>query len=172
MSNLEKYVDELLIFMSDEIENNAAMLNNIVFNFSFSYTEKYFNAEDKYFDDGEDLTNFKVIAKIKDNEFLKKVLMKALNEQYIKNTAMGNSEFSRIALTENGFRKSKAIKLNRIEKKKKLFTYAFEKLIVPILVSIITAFVASYITTEFKNKNINNELEMLKKDIEWIKQSK
>lgn len=54
MNKLEKYVDELLIFMSDEIENNAATLNCIVFNFSFSYTEPYFNAEDKYFADGKD----------------------------------------------------------------------------------------------------------------------
>lgn len=98
--------------------------------------------------------------------------MKALNGQYIKNTTIGNSEFSQIALTDNGYRKSKAIKLHRREKKKKLFTYPFEKLIVPILVSIISAFVASYITTELKNKNINKELEILKKDIEWIKQSK
>jgi hypothetical protein len=170
MNELEKYLDELLIFMANEIECNASTLNMTEFNFSFAYNEKYFNAEDEKFEDGEDLKNFKATFKVQDNELIKKVLMKALNEKFIERNGM--SEFSRIQLTDNGFKKSKAIKLNRRENKKKWLSYPFEKLILPILLTIITAFIASYITSEIQNKNIATELETLKKDIEWIKKNK
>ena len=47
MSKLEKYLDELLIFMADEIEKNAGTTKTIEFNFSFEFIEKYFNADDE-----------------------------------------------------------------------------------------------------------------------------
>lgn len=171
MNDLEKYLDELLIFMADEIEAKASTLDFTEFDFSFAYTEKYFNSEDEKFEDGEDLENFKVNIKVQDNELIKKVLMKALNEKLIKRISMGGREFKGIQLTENGFRKSKDIKLNRRENKKKWLTYPFEKLILPIVVSIITALIASYITSDIQNKNITKELETIKKEIEWIKQN-
>ena len=62
------------------------------------------------------------------NELIKKVLMKAINEESIKRTVIGGREFSKIQLTDNGFRKSKAIKLNKIENNKKWLKYIFEKL--------------------------------------------
>lgn len=162
MNNLEKYLDELLIFMTDDIENNAFQLNHTQFNFSFACLEN---------EEGEDLMKFKTIVKIQDNELIKKVLMKAINEQCIEQIQYSN-EFNKIILTEKGFKKSKAIKLNRKEKKKKWIGFFLEKLILPILVSIITGFVASYITSEIQNKSIKIELENLKKDIEWIKQKR
>ena len=55
MSKLEKYLDELLIFMADEIEKNAGTTKTIEFNFSFEFIEKYFNADDERFEDGKDL---------------------------------------------------------------------------------------------------------------------
>ncbi len=44
--------------------------------------------------------------------------MKAINEGLIKRTVIGGHEFRKIQLTDNGFRKSKAIKLNKIENNK------------------------------------------------------
>ena len=78
----------------------------------------------------------------------------------------------KIQLTDNGFRKSKAIKLNKIENNKKWLKYIFEKLFLPILVSIITVLITFYITSKIQNKNVNNELENIKKEIEWLKQKK
>lgn len=172
MNNLEKCLNELLIFMADEIESKAFTLNLAEFNFSFAFTEKYFNAEDENFEDGEDLKNFKATIKVQDNELIKKVLIKAINKQYIKQIEMGGPEFNKIQMTDNGFKMSNAIKLNRRENKKKLVSYPFEKLILPIIVPTIAALITSYITSEIQNKNIVNELETLKKDIEWIKQNK
>lgn len=172
MDKLEKYLDELLIFMADEIEKNAGTTKTIEFNFSFEFIEKYFNADDERFEDGKDLKELKKIINIKDNELIKKVLMKAINEELIKRTVIGGREFSKIQLTDNGFRKSKAIKLNKIENNKKWLKYIFEKLFLPILVSIITVLITFYITSKIQNKNVNNELENIKKEIEWLKQKK
>ncbi len=169
---LEKHLNKLLVFMTDEIENNASTIQNTVFNFSFEFVEKYLNAPDQKFEDGEDLKKFKKTIKTIDNELIKKVLMKAINEELIKRTVIGGREFSKIQLTDNGFRKSKAIKLNKIENNKKWLKYTFEKFFLPILISIITVLITFYITSKIQNKNVNNELENIKKEIEWLKQKK
>ena len=65
ISKLEKYLDELLVFMADEIEKNSGTTKTVEFNFSFEFIEKYFNVDDERFEDGEDLKEFKKIINIK-----------------------------------------------------------------------------------------------------------
>lgn len=161
MGKIEKYVDELLIFMVDKIDKNASILTMEEFNFSFK-------DDLKKVEEGEDLKNLKIIIKEKDDKLIEQVLMKASNEKLIEKTVFCGSKFNKIKLTPKGLDKSKDIKLNKEETKNKWASYISEKLLFPIIVSIITVIVASY----FNNKNFNKELENLKKDIEWIKQNK
>lgn len=168
MDKAEKYLEELLIFMADEIDNNGSRLKATIFDFSFSYTQKYMNAKDETFQDGEDLQKFKLANKLKDNKTIAMALFKGLNEKSIEHYSISGQKFSNLKLTDNGYRKSRAIRLNRKENKKKPWTYLFEKLIIPIVVALITALATSYVT----NNEVNKKIETLEKDIKWIKQNK
>ncbi|MEA3315656.1 MAG: hypothetical protein U9Q30_07380 [Campylobacterota bacterium] len=169
MNKLDKYFEELLIYMASQIEENASTLHNTTFNFNLFHSIQTDNKEVK---DGEDLISLKSIIKINDNKIIEKILMKALNEKCIEYTTMSGGNFNSIGLTENGFRRYKAIKLNRKENKKIFFTYPIDKIIIPILISLITAVLASYITSNIQNTKLNEEIQNLRKDIEWIKLNK
>jgi len=171
MNKTNECYEKLLAFMYQTIEEKAVNFNHIVFNFSFARTEKYFNAEDEFIAEGEDLREFKANYKKFDNETIKKALVKAQNEKEVQ-MSMCNSEFQRVQLTEHGFTKGKAILYNKETKRKNLWKYLLDRFLVPVLVSVVTAVVVAYTTTWIQSNEINSEIEILKKDIEWIKQNK
>tara|TARA_R110002033_G_scaffold414_1_gene4026 strand:- start:23918 stop:24322 length:405 start_codon:yes stop_codon:yes gene_type:complete len=132
------------------IEQNAYSRNSVRFNFKFSKTEKYFTKHpDEIFTEGEDLTEFKNKTKLRDDELIKKALVKALNENLLKKTVT-NGEFNNLEFTEKGMMNAKAILLNRKESKKKIFTYPLEKFIVPLITASLIAFATSYITNKIQ----------------------
>ena len=171
MNKTNDCYEKLLTFMYQIIEEKAVNFNHLDFNFSFARTEKYFNAEDELIADGENLKEFKANYKKFDNETIKKALVKAQNEKEVK-TSMGNPEFQRVRLTEHGFTKGKAILYNKETKRKNLWKYLLDRLLVPVLVSVVTAVLVAYTTTWIQSNEINSEIKLLKKEIEWIKQNK
>jgi hypothetical protein len=177
MNKLDDYMQELLIFMKNEVEDKAVPLNTIHFNFSLSTTERYFNAPDEVIPDGEDLITFRKIVKINDNTIFKKIFSKAKNEGYIKCPYMNGKDNSVIELTGNGLKMAKAIQANKKSAPKKAITNITDKIIYPIVSGVISAVLASvisyFIMSNFQDKKIdtmNIEIKKLKKDITWMKQ--
>lgn len=173
MSKIDRYVEKLLVFMSSEIEDNATPLNNTIFDFHFSQTVIYFNADDEKIPEGEDLIAYKKMAKLSDNILVEKILNKAFNEKYITYRGMGNRGFKDLQLTENGFRMAKAIRLNQKSKYSQFLIYTRDKILVPFVVSVITAISIFYVMSYLKaNEQIllKDKVEKLEKEIAWIKQ--
>lgn len=173
MSNIDKYVEELILFAYKDIEENAHNRNFVRFNFSFAKTEKFLsNHPDEDISDAEDLVEFKKETKLTNNDMIRKALVKAMNEDHFKVTVMNGREFSNLEFTEKGMRMAKAILLNKKESKKKLITYPLEKIIIPVVVASLIALITSYITTEYQNDKVNNKIENLEKEIKWLKEQK
>lgn len=176
MNKLDDYIEDLLLYMKSEIEDKAAPLNAVTFNFSLSTKEQYFNAPDEVIPEGEDLTAFRKVVNITDNSVFEKIFAKAINEKYIKYPYI-NSKSNAIQLTENGLRMAKAIQANRKFAPKKAIANITDKIIYPIVSGVISAVLASvisyFIMSNFQDKKIdtmNTEIEKLKKDITWMKQ--
>jgi len=150
MNTLDNYVEQLLLFMSHEVEEKSLPLNTTTFDFNFEDTIQYINSDDKTFE-GDSLVAFKQKSRIDDNKVMSQILMKALNEKYIKyrHQHLNRKAFEGLCLTDNGFRLAKAIRVNRKSKYKRAITYFSEKILIPFLVSIFTAvsiyFIMSYI---------------------------
>jgi len=175
MNKLDDYIEELLLYMKSEVEDKAARLNEITFNFNLSTKEQYLNAPDEIIPEGEDLTAFRKIVNITDNSVFEKIFAKAINEKYIEYPYI-NSKSNAIQLTENGLRMAKAIQVNRKSAPKKAITNITDKIIYPIVSGVISAVLASvisyFIMSNFQDKKIytmNTEIEKLKKEIKWIK---
>jgi len=176
VNKLDDYIGDLLLYMKSEIEDKAAPLNAVTFNFSLSTKEQYFNAPDEVIPEGEDLTAFRKVVNITDDSVFEKIFAKAINEKYIKYPYI-NSKSNAIQLTENGLRMAKAIQANRKSAPKKAITNITDKIIYPIVSGVISAVLASvisyFIMSNFQDKKIdtmNTEIEKLKKDITWMKQ--
>lgn len=171
-NEINKYADELIIFAYKEIEENAYNRNIEWFNFEFSKSEKYIsNHDDEIFPDGEELKKFKEKTKLTDDEFIKKGLVKNINEKlFTRKTICG--EFNNLEFTEKGMMKAKAILLNKKEAKKKFFSYLSDKIIIPIVVASLIAIATSFITTKYQNNEINKKVESLEKEIIWLKEQK
>ncbi|RLA77565.1 MAG: hypothetical protein DRG78_17150 [Epsilonproteobacteria bacterium] len=161
MDNLDKYLDDLLLFMANEIEDKSFQREHATFNFQLSSSNE----------DGDDLKEFKNIVNINNNDIIEQILMKAINENYI-NTRPYCQKFSGIYLEDTGFKRAKAIKFNRKNSKKKILTNSLDKFIAPIVIPIISAVIVAYLTSNIQNNQLSNEIEKLKRDIEWIKQKK
>ena len=165
---LEKYVEVLVLYMKDELEDKAFSINNTTFDFTFSRAKRYVNAsDDEVISDGEDLIAFKKLSKISDNKTIEQVIAKAMNENYIKYMGTGTNS---ILLTDLGLRMAKAIQINQISLIKKSLTYFADKVLVPLMVSLITAISTYYVMSYIKDKEINKEIKYLKEEIIWIKQ--
>ncbi|MDK2065431.1 hypothetical protein PT447_10885 [Aliarcobacter butzleri] len=169
---IDEYADELILFTYKEITENALNRNSYWFNFEISKIETYIsNQENNLIPDGEDLKNFKIKTQLTDDGIIKKALVKNINEKlFIRKTI--NGEFNNLEFTEDGMKKAKAILLNRKEKKKKILTYSFDKILVPIIVASLVAIITSYITTKLNNDEINKKIESLEKEIKWLKEQK
>ena len=170
MNKLDLYIDELLIFMKNDIENNALPLNNTIFNFSLSTTEKFFNAEDEAISEGADLSAFRKIIKITDNSMFEKIFVKATNEGYIKNPYRNGRNYASIQLTDNGLRMAKALQLNKKSASKKIINFTTNKILLPIIVSVSTAIIVALVMSYIQQQKVTPEIEELKKEIKWIKQ--
>lgn len=173
MEKLEQYIEELLLYMKNEIEDKAEQLNMAGFNFSLSTKEQYFNAPDEIIPDGEDLIAYKKIVKINDNTMFEKIFAKAKNEGYIKCQFMSDRNNASIQLTNNGLRMAKAIQANRKSSPKKAITHITDKIIYPIVSAVLSAVVIYFVMSYFQDREINTmntEIENLKEDIAWMKQ--
>lgn len=173
MNKLDTYIEELLIFMKNEIEDKALPLNNTTFNFSLSTTEQYLNAEDKTFPDGEDLIAFKKVVNITDRTIFDQIFSKAINEKYIKYPFINGKSYSSVQLTDTGLKMAKAILLNRKSAPKKAISNITDKLIYPVVVGVILAIVTPVVMSYFQDKKMeqmSKDIKQLQKDIKLMKQ--
>lgn len=84
----DKLIDTLLIFRKDEIEKRGLTLDRLTFNFSLSETQKYFNAEDEILPEGEDLTAFKKLSGISNEDF-QTIINICQTHEYVENKFVG-----------------------------------------------------------------------------------
>lgn len=165
---LDKYVEILLVYMKNVLEEKAFSINIAEFNFNFSEIKHYMNSNDEVTPDGEDLIAYKKLSKITDNKIIEQVIAKAINENFIKYRGMSGG--NKIQLTESGLRMASAIQINQVSKVKFFFTYFTDKILVPLIVSIITAVSTYYAMSYIKDNEANQELKKIKDEIVWIKQ--
>lgn len=169
---IDEYADELILFTYKEITEKALNRNSYWFKFEINRIETYIsNHENSIIPDGEDLKNFKIKTQLTDDEIIRKALVKNINEKLFTRKSI-NGEFNNLEFTEKGMMKAKAILLNRKEKKKKILTYSFDKILVPVIVASLIAIATSYITTKLNNEEINKKIESLEKEIKWLKEQK
>ena len=97
----EELINSLLMYMKNDIESTGDTIKSAMFNFSFSYTEKYFGDHpDEIISEGNDLKAFKEIINISDDEF--DVVFKTCKTHgYLKNMFCGGGN-NGIQLTEKG----------------------------------------------------------------------
>ena len=105
MDKFTSYLEELLIFMANDIEQKASSLQNTFFYFDFLDTKQQFHTTE-----GEDLQKFKQISNLKDDELIKEILLEALDENYIQRSYLNGRSFDNIVLTPKGFQKAILIK--------------------------------------------------------------
>jgi hypothetical protein len=175
MNKLDTYIEELLIFMKNEIEDKALPLNATTFNFSLSTTEQYFNADDETFPNGDDLIAFQKVVNITDNTIFEQIFSKARNEGYIKNAYISGKSNEAVQLTDNGLRMAKAIHINRKSAPKKAISKITDKLIYPVVAAVISAIVISVVMSYFQDKKVeqmSKDIKQLQKDMKWMKQKR
>lgn len=110
--NKEEIIDKFVCFMKNELEKDGYKINQAHFNFALSYTERYFNHHDERTQEGADLTKFKNICKISDDEF-KTVINSCLTNNLVKEFGGNEHDYSIIYLTEKGLARA-----NCVEKEK------------------------------------------------------
>lgn len=164
MSNEEKVLDKLLIFMKDEISKQGKQLDHLMFNFKPSSTLHYFHTPTTTFPDGDDLIEFKKILHPKKHNLILAALNKAITEGLIKDRL--NEKYVAMRLTEQGLARAKSSEANEKMKWKIRTDYFFDKVCVPLIVAIAVTLIANYLS----QKDTNEEIKSLKKEIEWIKE--
>lgn len=108
----EDAIDKLVCFMKDELEKDGHKIEHVHFDFSFSYKEKYFNHADKIIEEGEDLTQFKSIYPISDDDF-KIAINSCLTNNLVKEFGGNSREYSMIQLTERGLARANCVEKER-----------------------------------------------------------
>lgn len=166
MSNEEKVLDQLLIFMKDEISKQGVPVDHLMFNFKPSSTPHYFNAPAETFPDGDELIEFKKILNPKDHKLILSALNRAITEGFIKDGT--NNKHATMSLTERGLARAKSFEANEKMKWKIRTDYFFDKIFVPLAVATAVTLIANYLS----QKDTNAEIKSLKKEIEWIKEQK
>ena len=81
--NKGETIDKFVCFMKDELEKDGYKIGQAHFNFALSHTAKYVNNPDELISEGDDLTKFKSICKISDEEF-KTVINACLTNDLVK----------------------------------------------------------------------------------------
>jgi hypothetical protein len=160
---IDKVLDELLVFMKNEIEKHGSNLDGLSFNFSQSEIVPYINAPDEVKPEGEDLTAFKKKHKYSDDLILQS-LNKALTDSYIRSRIMSN-KYEKLILNELGAARAESTKHNKKTLYTRALNYFTEKLLVPIVTAVLTALIVNYISDSQTDK----EIKKIKEDIEWLK---
>lgn len=166
MKKEEIILDQLLLFMKTEVSKKGILLNQITFNFKPSETIQYFNAPNEIISDGEDLIAFKKTIKSKHHNLIVDALNIAVAEEFVKNRT--NNKYHMMFLTEKGFARAKSFEVDKKIVWKKRWHYFMDKICVPLFVAI----VITIVTNHLNQKNIDKEIESLKKEIIWIKEQK
>lgn len=111
----ENFANELLIYMKNELEKKGSTIKTCSFDFHLTRIEKYFgDVQDETIPEGEDLTNFKRINKITDDEFAT-VIRYCMTHEFIKRFCCGHEEFDSLQLTDEGF--ARAVSVERAKYK-------------------------------------------------------
>lgn len=102
----ENYVDELLVFMKNKLEEKGVSLK--AFTFDFHLSCGYLNESNEKHKEGVDLSDFKNITPIEDRDF-QSVMNYCFTNQYVKRLYMGKIKFDNVMLTESGFARAKSV---------------------------------------------------------------
>lgn len=106
--NKEEMIDKFVCFMKDELEKDGYKISQAHFNFALSYTAKYYNHPDKLIKEGADLTKFKNICKISDEEF-KTIINSCLTNDLVKEFGGNERDYGVIQLTEKGLARANCV---------------------------------------------------------------
>lgn len=106
--NKEEMIDKFVCFMKDELEKDGYKISQAHFNFALSYTEKYYNHPDELIEEGADLTKFKNICKVSDEEF-KTIINSCLTNDLVKEFGGNERDYSIIQLTEKGLTRANCV---------------------------------------------------------------
>ena len=136
----------------------------MIINFNQAKEAHYINAPSENIKEGEDLVAFKKLSKLKNDEKIEKIIAKALNENMIKHMGMGSGSI--IMLTDQGYKYAKVVQANKTFKKKRTLSYLSDKILLPLMLSIMTFYIMTYL----QNDKLNEEIEELQKEITWLKQ--
>lgn len=111
----ENFANRLLIYMKNELEKKGSTIKTRSFDFHLTRVEKYFgDVQDETIPEGEDLTNFKSINKITDDEFTI-VIRYCMTHEFIEQFCCDYEEFDSIQLTDEGF--ARAVSVERAKYK-------------------------------------------------------
>ena len=139
----EKIIDDILCFMKQEIEKAGTQPENVSFDFSFSRTEKYFNAKEETIPDGEDLLALKkCYPKIK-NDLWEKSLKLCLTHKYIHESPY-EPNYKKILITDKGMARAVSV-----SKQAPFKSYLKNLLLEHTIPCIISAIIGSLVTLIF-----------------------
>lgn len=162
----EKILDQILVFMKNEVSKEGAQLHGISFNFKPSEVIRYIGGASKTTTDGEDLISLKKILKTKHHKLIASALNLAISEEFVKGGT--NQKYGHMLLTEKGFARAKSFEANENNAWRRRCDYFLDKILVPLVVSIVTVIITSHLS----QKNTEAEIKILKREIEWIKEQK
>ena len=111
----EELIDSLLIYMKNDLEKLGATIKTASFNFSLSYTEQYWGDKpDEIIPEGNDLTAFKQLVTITDNEF-DIVIKTCMTHEYVDKMFCG-TDYNGIQLTDSGFARANSVEKAKVYK--------------------------------------------------------
>lgn len=164
MTQEEKVLDRVLVFMKDKISEKGMQLNQVMFNFKPSETLHSFNAPNEIIPDGVNLIELKKTINSKDHDFIVGALNRAITEGFIRDRSC--QKYTMMLLNELGLARAKSVEANEHMKWRKRLDYFSDKILVPLAVAIAVTLITNYLS----QKDTNAEINSLRKEIEWIKQ--
>jgi len=163
---IDKILDKLLVFMKNEIEKHGSPLNALEFDFSSKETLSPINASDEIKMEGEDLILFKKQTKFKDDS-IDQCIKKALTDGYLERQSWNEPTYKHLVLTKFGSARAESVKYNQKNSLSIILKYFSEKLLAPIIVSVITVL----ITNHFNSTETEKQIKILQEEIKWLKTS-
>ncbi|EKE02604.1 MAG: hypothetical protein ACD_20C00357G0027 [uncultured bacterium] len=107
LSRKEELIDVLLVYMKNDLENSGNTVKSSIFNFALSRTEEYMGVKEEIVPEGNNLTLFKQIIEITDNEF-EIVIKSCMTHEYIEKMYCG-SDYNDIQITNKGFARANSV---------------------------------------------------------------